>query len=76
MKIELPVIKKGSSGEEVRTAQRLLKSMGYKGKDGKALSTDGRYGTNTDYAVRNYQSAEGLDSDGVVGAKTWEHLLK
>lgn len=74
--IKLTVLKKGSKGEQVKTVQRLLNSLGYKGKNGKPLSVDGDFGTNTDYAVRNYQGAENITSDGVVGAKTWEHLIK
>ena len=76
VKIELSVLKLGSKGEEVKTVQRLLQSIGYKGKNGKALTIDGDFGTNTEYAVKNYQSFEGLQPDGVVGAKTWEHILK
>lgn len=76
VKIELNVLRKGDKSEQVRTLQRLLFIMGYKGKNGKPLTIDGDFGTNTEYAVKNYQGAENLTQDGVVGAKTWERLLK
>ena len=60
---------------QVKTVQRLLYALGYKGKDGKALSIDGDFGTNTAYAVKAYQTANKLTADGVVGALTWKALL-
>lgn len=62
------------TGEQVKTVQRLLNAMGYKGSDGKALTVDGIFGTNTDYAVRRFQKAEGLTVDGIVGPATWKKL--
>ena len=61
--------------DQVKTLQRLLKALGYKGKDGNTLSIDGAFGTNTDHAVRAYQKARKLDVDGVVGKDTWKSLL-
>lgn len=74
--IKLRILRKGDKGEEVKTVQRLLNAIGYKGLNGKALAIDGDFGTNTDYAVGNFQQMEGLVRDSIVGAKTWEHLLK
>ena len=59
----------------VKTLQRLLNALGYKGKDGKVLSIDGAFGTNTAYAVKAYQTANKLTADGIVGAATWKALL-
>jgi peptidoglycan hydrolase-like protein with peptidoglycan-binding domain len=36
---------------------------------------DGYFGTKTLTAVRQYQKANGLTVDGIVGKKTWEKLL-
>lgn len=74
--VELPCLQNGSSGEVVKTLQTLLKAKGYKGKDGKALTIDGGFGANTEYAVKAFQRANGLPDDGVVGKNTWEKLLR
>ena len=59
----------------VKTVQRLLNALEYKGKDGKALALDGDFGTNTACAVKAYQTAQKLAADGIVGALTWKALL-
>ena len=64
-----------SSGNQVKTLQRLLNAMSYKGSDGKALTVDGEFGANTDAAVRSFQKAKGLTVDGIVGPSTWKALL-
>lgn len=69
------MLQNGSTGEEVKTVQRLLNSMGYKGSNGKALSIDGDFGANTDYAVKKFQANKSLTADGVVGEKTWGALI-
>lgn len=74
--IKLTVLRQGAKSEEVKTVQRILKDMGYKGKNGKVLAIDGDFGANTAYAVSNFQKNEGLVADMIIGAKTWEHLLK
>ena len=76
VKIELTVLQKGSKGSQVKTLQRLLKAFGYKGNDGKTLSIDGDFGSNTDFALRSYQQAKGLSVDGICGSNTWNALLK
>lgn len=71
--IEMMVLSKGSKGEQVKTAQRLLKAMGYSvGLSG----ADGDFGAKTDKAVRKFQKDCKLDDDGIIGKKTWEALLK
>lgn len=74
--IELTVLQKGSKGNEVKTLQRLLKALGYKGSDNKALSIDGDFGSNTQYAFKAYQKAKGLTKDGICGKNSWNSLLK
>lgn len=39
------------------------------------LTVDGIYGSGTKKAVAAYQSAKGLDADGICGAKTWAALI-
>lgn len=42
--------------------------------DGAALVADGKFGPMTESAVREFQTANGLDVDGVVGSLTWAAL--
>ena len=74
--VELSVIRKGSKGEEVKTIQRLLKELGYKGENKKVLAVDGSAGSNTIFAICNFQRDRGLSVDGVCGSATWNELLK
>ena len=59
---------------QVKTVQRLLNAFGIKGKDGKALTVDGAFGVNTEYAVTAFQKKHKVSADGVVGAVTWKLL--
>jgi hypothetical protein len=72
--ITVSVLRKGSTGEEVKTVQRLLNVMGYKG-NGKALAIDGDFGSATDSAVKAFQKKKGLTADGIVGSATWGALI-
>lgn len=74
--ITLPILKRASKGEAVKSLQRLLNAMGHLDSDGKALETDGVFGAKTEYAVKAFQKAENIDKDGMVGPDTWNHLLK
>lgn len=69
--ITLNQLSKGSTGEQVKTLQRLLNALGYN-----CGNVDGDFGTKTDAAVRKFQKASALAVDGVVGAYTWNALLK
>lgn len=66
--------KQGAHSEGVRTVQEQLGHLGYVGADGKPLVEDGRFGRNTDAAVRQLQKDNGLVADGIVGAKTLEAI--
>lgn len=48
----------------------LQKAGFYKGK------IDGKIGSQTKEAIREFQKSKGLKPDGVVGARTWEELEK
>lgn len=68
----LPLIKYGDKSEAVRAAQLLLIGRGYScGPD----RDDGEFGANTRKAVEKFQSAHGLEADGVVGPRTWSRLI-
>lgn len=71
--IKLNVLKKGSTGNQVKALQRMLHAMGY--NLGTKNPMDGDFGAKTDSAVRAYQKLHSLTVDGIVGAKTWSKLL-
>lgn len=73
--VTLPVLKKGSKSEAVKTLQRLLNALGFTDATEKALVVDGSFGTATLYALKAYQNAKRLEIDGVCGAATWGALL-
>lgn len=60
-----------ASGVSVREVQRALARAGF--NPGKA---DGVAGPQTVRAIKQFQAAEGLKPDGVVGARTWSSLSK
>lgn len=76
-KVELKMFIQGAVDPQVKTIQRILNAIGYKGKDKKGLTVDGELGENTAYAIEQLQRAKGMKNInfGTVAAKTWELLL-
>ena len=68
--IKLPVLKKGSKGQSVKSLQILLNGYGYS-----CGSIDGDFGAKTESALRKYQSNKKLVVDAIAGEKTWNALL-
>ena len=64
-----PLLRQGLRGSYVRFLQQLLESKFYP-----VGSIDGIFGSRTASAVRSFQSANGLDVDGIVGPNTWNAL--
>jgi Putative peptidoglycan binding domain len=64
-------VQQGSDGDAVRAVQSQIHGRG----DGAAIAIDGIFGSNTDDAVRAFQTLLGLSVDGVVGEQTWNHLI-
>ncbi|MDP1545160.1 MAG: peptidoglycan-binding protein [Anaerolineales bacterium] len=64
-------VQQGKTGQEVRAVQRLLRD-----KFGYNISVDGIFGPDTANAVKQFQTANGLSSDGIVGPKTWQKLIE
>lgn len=56
--------KRGDTGTAVRLIQKLLK-----------IKVDGQFGQLTFEAVEEFQRANGLVPDGIVGAKTWAKMI-
>lgn len=74
--VELDVLRKGDIGGEVKTIQSILNGVGFRDQNGAWLNVDGIFGIKTEYAVKCYQRARGLTVDGIVGAETWNRILK
>lgn len=74
--IELTVLSFGMKNGEVKTLQKLLRESAYRGANNKTLSIDGDFGSNTLYAIKQFQKDHNMNPDGIVGQKTWDKLLK
>ena len=59
----------GDQGAEIAEIQAALASQGYD------VTADGAFGPATQAAVAAFQSANGLDNDGLVGAMTYQTLM-
>jgi len=55
--------------------QRILHCQGFGGDTSIESYADGAFGPNTARSVRNYQTANGLTVDGIVGPETWGSLF-
>jgi peptidoglycan hydrolase-like protein with peptidoglycan-binding domain len=64
-----PTIRKGSTGNPVRRAQKRLTLGGYD-----TGGVDGIFGAKTESAVKHFQKDRGLARDGIVGPKTWDAI--
>jgi hypothetical protein len=64
-----PILKFGAKGDAVHVLQRDLNAHGGK------LAVDGVFGPATLAAVKRFQKAAGIASDGIVGPVTWSKLL-
>lgn len=67
--VDAAVLKKGSTGGEVKEVQRRLKMWGYYSGE-----VDGIYGSKTVEAVKYFQRKNGLTVDGVAGRATFAAL--
>ncbi len=65
------LLKKGSSGGDIKTVQQKLKQLGYFNEE-----TTGYFGTVTEKAVIAFQSASGLEADGIIGPMTLRTINK
>ena len=64
-----PVLRLGSTGPDVVALQQRLTALGYT-----TGAADGNLGTATQTAVMNFQKANNMPTDGVVGPTTWAAL--
>ena len=63
--IDKPTLRKGSTGKAVGELQILLN----------LVPVDEKFGVNTEAAVKKFQKANNLKTDGIVGKQTWTALL-
>jgi len=68
------VLKKGCKGNDVLELQKELNKRGYKDKNKKKLAEDKKFGSNTAYAVGNFQKDNKLKDDKEVGKNTAHKL--
>lgn len=68
---DMKTLRVGSKSTQVKVLQWLLNHT----TDFTCGTIDGIFGTRTLTAVRQYQEANGLAVDGIVGKKTWTKLL-
>ena len=62
-------IKKGATGDSVAEIQKRLVELGY------LTSADGSYGPGTEQAIKNFQAANDLGTDGVVNENTYNKIF-
>ncbi len=63
-------LRKGYTGDDVRTVQQRLKELGYY-----TSSVDGVYGNGSIAAVKAFQKNNGLTADGLAGTRTFQVLF-
>mgnify|MGYP000462890723 FL=1 len=61
---KMPVLRRGDRGAAVALLQQYL-----------MIKDDGIFGAKTDSHVRDFQTENGLQRDGIVGRKTWTKLI-
>ena len=67
------LLKKNMSGSDVKELQEALIQLGY---ELPAYGADGKYGSETQQAVKSFQKAEGLTQDGKYGDQTHAALME
>ena len=72
--VELRMLSKGMSGNDVRAAMLLMKDKGYYPYT--IPSTDKLFGPKMAAGVRKMQAEHNLGVDGIIGKNSWTYLLK
>lgn len=67
-------IRPGAQNENVRRIQSALNTINQANGTLTTLTVDGIFGSQTEAAVRAFQSQNGLTVDGIVGPATWNRL--
>ena len=72
--VELRMLKRGMSGNDVRAAMLLMKDKGYYPYT--IPATDKLFGPKMEAGVRKMQAEHNLGVDGMIGHNSWTYLLK
>ena len=67
----METIKRGNKGTAVKEMQQLLIAAGYSLP---RYGADGTFGAESEAALRDFQTDNGLSADGICGPKTWAAL--
>ena len=65
IEVQLPVIKKGSSGTAVSMLQAML-----------CVNVDEKFGNATETALKTFQKNVKISADGICGANTWKKVIE
>lgn len=68
------VLRSGSSGPDVALVQSWINGLHSRWPGIGQVAVDGKFGSGTSEAVRNFQTVAGLSRDGAVGSNTWNAL--
>ena len=74
VKMELRMLKRGMSGNDVRAAMLLMKDKGY--YPWNIPATDKLFGAKMEQGLKKMQAEHGLGVDGLLGKNSWTYLLK
>lgn len=74
VKMDLRMLKRGMSGNDVRAAMLLMKDKGYYPYT--IPATDKLFGPKMEAGVRKMQAEHNLGVDGMIGHNSWTYLLK
>ena len=72
--VELRMLKRGMSGNDVRAAMLLMKDKGY--YPWNIPATDKLFGAKMEQGLKKMQAEHGLGVDGLLGKNSWTYLLK
>lgn len=71
--MELRMLKRGMTGNDVHAAMVLMKDKGYYPYD---VTGDHTFGPKMEQGLIKMQKANGLGADGILGSASWKFLLK
>lgn len=71
--LDYPTVRFGSQGDTVKIMQNYLVALG---EELPKYGVDGYFGSETQAAVKSFQTKNGLSVDGICGPKTWAKIAE